>query len=115
MGSNRLGSTPATLELPPGSHTLEYRYRDLRKTVVHIIGSNQTTRTTITFEVTAQIDSTPKAEVLLEGIPLRSLGQTPLNGVRVAVGSVLVFRNPDFPEKRHVVTEKDTVIHVAFP
>ena len=115
MDSNRIGSTPATLELPPGNHTLEYRYRDLRKTVVHVIGSNQTTRATITFEVTAQIDSAPKADVFLDGIPLRSLGSTPLDGVRLAIGSVLVFRNPDFPEKRHVVTEKDTVIHVVFP
>jgi hypothetical protein len=115
MGGNRVGSTPATLELPPGNHTVEYRYRNLVKTVVHVIGSNQTTRATITFDVPAQIDSTPKAEVLVDGIPLKSLGQTPLNGVRVAIGSVLIFRNPDFPEKRHVVTEQDTVIRVVFP
>jgi len=50
MDGKRVGSTPATLELPPGSHTLEYRYNGLSKTMVHVIESKYTTRASVTFE-----------------------------------------------------------------
>jgi hypothetical protein len=50
MDDRRVGSTPATLELPPGPHTLEYRYNGVSKTMVHVIESKQTTRASITFE-----------------------------------------------------------------
>jgi hypothetical protein len=49
MDSRRVGSTPATVELPPGPHTVEYRYNGLSKTIVHVIESNQTTRASVTF------------------------------------------------------------------
>jgi hypothetical protein len=50
MDGRHVGSTPATLELPPGPHTLEYRYNGLSKTMVHVIESKQTTRASIIFE-----------------------------------------------------------------
>ena len=50
MDGKRVGSTPATLELPPGPHTLEYHYNGLSKTLVHVIESKQTTRASVTFE-----------------------------------------------------------------
>jgi len=50
MDGKRGGSTPATLELSPGPHTVEYRYNGLSKTLVHVIESRQTTRASITFE-----------------------------------------------------------------
>jgi len=50
MDGKRVGSTPATLELSPGPHTLEYRYNGLSKTLVHVIESKQTTRASVTFE-----------------------------------------------------------------
>jgi len=49
MDSKRVGSTPATLELPPGSHVVEYRYNGMSKRIVHVIESRQTTRATVTF------------------------------------------------------------------
>jgi hypothetical protein len=49
MDGKRVGSTPATVELPPGPHTVEYRYNGLSKTIVHVIESNQTTRASVTF------------------------------------------------------------------
>jgi PEGA domain-containing protein len=49
MDGKRVGSTPATVELPPGPHSVEYRYNGLSKTMVHVIESNQTTRASVTF------------------------------------------------------------------
>jgi hypothetical protein len=50
INDRHVGSTPATLELPAGPQTLEYRYNGLSKTMVHVIESKQTTRASITFE-----------------------------------------------------------------
>jgi PEGA domain len=50
VDGRRVGSTPATLELSPGPHTLEYRYNGMSKTLVHVIESKQTTRASVTFE-----------------------------------------------------------------
>jgi hypothetical protein len=46
---------------------------------------------------------------------MEPLGQTPLGNVRVPAGSVLVFRNPAFPEKRYQVAASDETIQMAFP
>src|SRR5262249_24065639 len=103
-GDKHLGSTPLTVELSPGAHELEYRHDDLKKTVTHIIRSNETTNANITFEVTLQINARPWAQVFVDGIQRRPLGQTPLSDVRVPLGSVLVFENPNFPGKTVRVT-----------
>jgi hypothetical protein len=50
MDGKRVGSTPATVELSPGPHSVEYRYNGQNKTTVHVIESNQTTRASITFD-----------------------------------------------------------------
>jgi hypothetical protein len=51
----------------------------------------------------------------VDGVPLTPIGQTPLGDVSVPIGSVLVFQNPGFPEKRYRVTAKDAAIQIAFP
>lgn len=66
-------------------------------------------------QVTLQINARPWAQVFLDGAEMESLGQTPLGNVRVQAGSVLVFRNPGFPDKTHVVAAGDETIQVAFP
>jgi hypothetical protein len=114
-GDKYLGSTPATLELPTGTHTLEYRYQNLRQTVTYMVGAGETTRTMITFQVTVPINARPWAQVFLEGAGRQSLGQTPLAEVRVPVGGVLVFENPNFPKKSYRVTGTETAIQVVFP
>src|SRR5207249_1666568 len=58
-----LGAAPVSLELSAGTHTLEYRHGSLRKYVTHVINSNETTKTTITFDVSVQINSKPWAAV----------------------------------------------------
>ena len=109
-----LGSAPVSLELSPGTHTLEYRHGSLRKNVTHLIHSNETTRAMITFDVTIQINSKPWAEVYLDGLEKKPIGQTPLSGVPVPIGSVLIFENPQFQAKRYRVTGSERIQNV-FP
>ena len=44
LAGKELGTTPITIELPPGLQTLEYRYQNLSKTASYIIKSNETHR-----------------------------------------------------------------------
>jgi hypothetical protein len=110
-----LGSLPVSLELPAGMHTLEYRHGNLRQIGTHVVKSSEITRSRITFDVNVQINSRPWATVFLDGVERKSLGQTPLSGVLVPIGGVLVFENPQFPEKRYRVTGNETGIQVVFP
>ncbi|HET9217559.1 MAG TPA: bacterial transcriptional activator domain-containing protein [Terriglobia bacterium] len=114
-GDENLGSTPATLQLVEGPHTLEYRYEGLRQTLTHLITREQTTTATVSFPVKIQINAQPWAQVFMDGIKLMPIGQTPLGDVSVPIGSVLIFRNPNFPDKRYRVTAKDTAIRITFP
>ena len=109
-----LGAAPVSLELPAGTHTLEYRHGSLRKYVTHVINSNETTKTTITFDVSVQINSKPWAAVFIDGVEKKALGQTPLSGVRVPIGSVLIFENPRFQTKTYRVTGNETGIQIVF-
>jgi len=114
QGYKRLGLTPMTLQLPAGKQTLEYRLGDLRTVVSHDIKADRTTSATVTFQTTIQINAKPWAQVFVDGTPRRALGQTPLSGISVPVGSVLVFENPNFASKTHRVTETDTAIQMDF-
>ena len=114
-GDRFLGSTPTTLELSPGSHTLEYRHDDLRSVVTHVIKPGETTNAMIAFEAAVRINAKPWANVFIQGAERRSLGQTPLSEVRVPVGGTLVFENPNFTTKYYRVTGKETAIQMVFP
>jgi len=65
--------------------------------------------------VAVQINAKPWAQVFLDGPVRRSLGQTPLSGVSVPVGAVLLFENPNFPTKSHRIAAADNAIQVEFP
>jgi hypothetical protein len=110
-----LGSAPVSLDLPAGPQTLEYRHGALRRFVTHVIKGNETTKAMITFDVTVQLNSKPWAEVFLDGVERRDLGQTPLSGVRVPIGGVLSFQNPQFQTKKYRVTGNETGIQIVFP
>jgi len=114
-GDEHLGSTPATLQLPAGPQTLEYRYQGLRQTLTHVIKSQETTTAAVSFSARVQINAKPWAQVFVDGAQLTPIGQTPIGDVSVPIGSVLVFQNPGFPEKRYRVTAKDAAITVTFP
>jgi len=115
MKGKYLGRTPLRVQLPSGAQTLEARYQDLRKNVSYTITSNETTTATVAFDVTLQINANPWAAVFIEGTPAKSLGETPLSGMSVPVGSVLVFKHPTFPDKRIRVTGKESSVQVVFP
>ena len=110
-----LGATPTTLQLPVGRQTLEYRHGDLRTVLTHEIKNNLTVTASVTFQQTVQVNSKPWAQVFIEGTPRRPLGQTPLSGISVPIGGVLVFENPNFVSKTYRITDKDTAIQVDFP
>ena len=112
-GEENLGSTPTTLLLPAGTQTLEYRYQGHRQTLSHLIKSQETTIATVSFLSRVQINAKPWAQVSIAGS--RLLGQTPIGDVDVPIGSILVFQNPGFPEKRYRVTASDAEIQVTFP
>lgn len=114
-GDQYLGSSPVSLQLPAGMHTLEYRHGDLRRIITHAVYANETARAMIAFDATVQINSKPWAEVFLEGTEPKDLGQTPLSGVRVPIGSVLIFQNPKFQPKKYRVTGNETGIQIVFP
>jgi hypothetical protein len=104
-----------TLDLPSGVQTLEFQYQDLRKTASYVVKGNDITVAAITFDVTVQINANPWAEVFIEESQPKRLGETPLSGTTVPVGSVLVFKNPQFSEKKYRVTGKETSIQISFP
>src|SRR5262249_12398712 len=114
-GDKFLGSTPTTLELPVGSHALEYRHQNLKTTVTHVIAANATTTAMVSFEASVQINAKPWANVFLQGADRKALGQTPLSGVRVPVGSTLIFENPNFSTKSYQVPGSETAIQIVFP
>jgi hypothetical protein len=115
LADKLLGSTPMTLQLTPGRYTLEYRHGDLRTVMIHEIKSRETISALVTFETTVQLNARPWAQVFVEGSARRALGQTPLSSVRVPIGSVLTFENPNFTPKTHRVLETDTAIQMVFP
>jgi hypothetical protein len=115
MGGKSLGETPTTLQLPSGKQTLEYRHGNLKTVMTHDIKPNQTTTAIVTFELDLQINARPWAQVFVEGSTRKALGQTPLGSVRVPIGSVLTFENPNFPSKTYRVTDKDSTIQIVFP
>jgi len=111
----RIGSTPGRLVLAAGAHELEYRFEDFRKSASYIIRTNETTPTSVSFDVNVHINAKPWAQVFLGESQKTPLGQTPLSNVQVAIGSILVFENPNFPAKTYRVTGKETAILVNFP
>jgi hypothetical protein len=115
MRGQYLGSTPTTLQLPAGRQTLEYRHGNLRTVLTSQVKANETTAVSVTFPVTVQINAKPWAQVFLDDGAKRPLGQTPLSGVTVPIGSILAFENPNFASKSYRITESDTAIQVNFP
>jgi hypothetical protein len=115
MGDKHLGSTPTTLQLPTGNQTLEYRHGDLRAVVTHAIKAKETTTALVVFETVVQVQARPWATVSVEGSPRMPLGTTPMSDVRLPVGSILVFENPNFPSKSQKIGPDDKAIQMVFP
>jgi len=110
-----LGSTPVSLELSAGMHTLDYRHGNQRKSLTHMVNGGETSKASITFEVTVQVNSKPWARVFLEGTDRKELGQTPMGSISVPIGAVLTFENPQFQAKKYRVTGNESGIQIVFP
>jgi hypothetical protein len=115
MDNRLVGSAPTTLELPAGTQKVEYRHEGLRKVVTLDIKPHEITSSVVSFEVPVQINAKPWAQVSIEGSARQPLGQTPLSHVRVPVGSMLLFENPNYPSKTYRVTGREKEIRVSFP
>ena len=115
MDNRLVGSAPTTLELPAGTQKVEYRHERLRKVLTHEIKPHEITSAVVSFEIPVQINARPWAQVSIEGSARRSIGQTPLSKVRVPVGSMLLFENPNYASKTYRVTGRETEIRVSFP
>jgi len=110
-----LGSSPVSLELPAGQHSLEYRHANLRRTITHSIIGNETLKISVAFEVNVPINSKPWSRVFLEGAERRELGQTPMSSISVPIGAILTFENPQFQSKKYRVTGNENGIQIVFP
>jgi hypothetical protein len=115
IGDKLSGSAPTTIELAEGTHTVQYRHGDMRKAVTHVIKPGETTTAMITFDIPVQINAKPWAQVSIDGSHRQTLGQTPLSEIKVPIGSVLLFENPNFPSKTYRVTGRESEIRVSFP
>jgi hypothetical protein len=115
IGGKQVGSTPTTLQLPVGNQTIEYRHGDLRAVVTHAIKAKETTTALVVFDAVIQVQARPWANVSIEGSPRMPLGTTPLSDVRLPIGSVLIFENPNFPTKSQKISPDDKAIQMVFP
>jgi hypothetical protein len=114
VGGRLAGSAPVTLRLPAGVQKIEYRHEGLRKTAFQEIRPNETATAVVTFDIPVHINANPSAMVSIEGSSRRALGQTPIREVRVPVGSMLLFENPNYPSKTYRVTGREKEIRVSF-
>jgi len=112
-----VGTTPLSLGLPAGVHTLDFRLGDRQRAASYLIKSGETRNVTVVFDVRLRIQARPWAQVFVEqpGGQVESLGQTPLSNVDLPIGAALLFRHPEHMEKRVRVTGDETVISVEFP
>jgi hypothetical protein len=82
--------------------------------MTYLIRANETTSTTVSFDLTIRIQAVPWADVSIDGPNGKALGQTPLSNVTIPAGSLLVFQNPSFSEKRVRVSDEKPIV-VRFP
>jgi hypothetical protein len=105
-GNRQLGTTAARrLPLAPGRHTLNLVSGPLAfRTLVSVdVVAGKETRVPVQLpNGSVAINAIPWAEVWIDG---QKAGETPIGSMALTLGPhELVFRHPDFPERRHVVS-----------
>jgi hypothetical protein len=103
---NLLGTTDADrLMLASGTHQLQFvneslGYNETRS--VQVVAGRVTPISLALPKGTVNLNASPWAEVWLDGV---RVGETPIGNLSVAIGShEIVFRHPQFGEKRHAVS-----------
>ena len=103
---NLIGTTETDrLMLASGRHVLEFvnqtvGYRQSR--TVYVVPGKVSTMTIELPQGTVNLNASPWAEVWLDG---RRIGETPIGNLAVPIGPhEIVFRHPEFGEKKHAVS-----------
>jgi len=105
-GGKGIGSSEDQIILGPGHHELHLQNKDLNYTETRgvDIEPGETTRVGLDPRGTANINAVPWAEVLIDEV---KVGDTPLANVAIRLGArEIVFRNPQFPDRKIVTTIK---------
>ena len=104
-----LGTSEGQIILGPGRHLLHLQNKDLNYNSVQTVDiePGESTRVTVDPRGSANINAAPWAEVIIDG---QKAGETPLANVPIRLGvREIIFRNPQFPERRIVTTVKSGV------
>jgi len=99
-----LGTSADSIILSPGRHDLRLANKDLGYVVTQPVEvqAGETTHVTLDPRGTANINAAPWAEVFIDG---EKAGETPLANVSIRLGvREIVFRNPQFPDRKMIVT-----------
>jgi hypothetical protein len=92
------------LMLSPGRHQLTFSNREMGYKTTQAVDIEPGEERSVSLVPTGELsaNATPWAEVWLDG---KKVGETPLAGLRVPLGThEVVFKNPKFPERRVTVT-----------
>jgi hypothetical protein len=101
-----LGTSEADrLMLAAGQHELELVNEPLNYRATRTVNVNPGKSTPLTLEVprgVVNLNAAPWAEVLVDG---QRVGETPIGNLSVPIGPhEIIFRHPQFGEKRHAVS-----------
>ena len=103
-----LGTSAEAVILSPGRHDLRLANKELGYAVTQPIEiqAGETTHVNVDPRGTANINAAPWAEVFVDG---EKVGETPLANIAIRLGvREIVFRNPQFPDRKVVVTVTTT-------
>jgi hypothetical protein len=103
-----LGTNETSILLSPGRHELRLSNKDLGYVATETveIQAGEVTRVPLDPRGTANINAAPWAEVWIDG---QKIGDTPLANVPIRLGiREIVFKNPQYPERKVTVTIKAT-------
>jgi hypothetical protein len=92
------------LMLSPGRHVLTFSNQEMGYKTTQSVDIEPGEERSVSLVPTGElgVNATPWAEVWLDG---KKLGETPLAGQRVPLGThEVVFKNPQYPERRVTVT-----------
>jgi hypothetical protein len=103
-----LGTNETSILLSPGRHELRVANKDLGYVATQTVDilPGEVTRVTLDPKGTANINAAPWAEVFIDGT---KAGETPIANISIRLGiREIVFRNPQYPDRKVTVTIKAT-------
>ena len=101
-----LGTSENQIILGPGRHSLHLQNKDLNYSATQTVDvePGEAARVPLDPRGSANINAAPWAEVFIDG---QKAGDTPLANVPIRLGvREIVFKNPQFPERKIVTTIK---------